>query len=168
MTGVTMSQATATGDIGKTVVLTATVAPETATDKTVVWASSDDKIATVKDGTVTFVAAGTADITATVGGKSATTKVTVKTPVVAVTKITLDPATASVEAGKTVALTAKVEPDNATDKTVAWTSSDDKIATVKDGTVTGVVAGEATITGTSADGKVTGTATVTVTAPAAG
>ena len=80
VTGVTMSQATATGDIGKTVALTATVAPEDATDKTVVWTSSNDKIATVKDdGTVTFVAAGTADITATVGGKSASTKVTVKT-----------------------------------------------------------------------------------------
>ncbi|WP_282801225.1 Ig-like domain-containing protein [Secundilactobacillus kimchicus] len=80
VTGVTMSQATATGDIGKTVVLTATVAPDDATDKTVVWTTSDPKIATVKDGTVTFVAAGTADITATAAGKSATTKVTVKAP----------------------------------------------------------------------------------------
>ncbi|HJE44460.1 Ig-like domain-containing protein [Levilactobacillus namurensis] len=80
VTGVTLSQATATGDIGRTVELTATVAPENATDKTVTWSTSDKAIATVDAGTVTFVAAGTATITATVGGQSATTKVTVKVP----------------------------------------------------------------------------------------
>ena len=162
---VTLSQATVTGDVGKTTAVTATVVPENATDKIIKWTTSDDKVATVADGTITFVAPGTATITATAGDKSATVKVTVKTPVVAVIGVTVDPATASVEVGKTVVLTGTVAPDNATDKTIAWTSSDDTIATVADGTVTGVKAGEATITAT-ANGK-TGTAKVTVTAPAA-
>lgn len=81
---------------------------------------------------------------------------------VAVTSVTLDKTTASVEAGKTVTLTATVAPTNATNKTVSWTSSNTKIATVDGGVVTGVAAGEATITAT-ADGK-SAAAAITVTA----
>ncbi len=81
---------------------------------------------------------------------------------VAVTSVTLDQTTASVEAGKTVTLKATVAPDNATNKTVSWTSSDTAVATVADGVVTGVAAGEATITAT-ADGK-SAAAAITVTA----
>ena len=82
---------------------------------------------------------------------------------VAVTNVTVAPATASVEVGKTTKLSTTVAPDNATDKTVAYKSSDEKIATVaSDGTVTGVAAGSATITAT-ADGK-SGTSAIKVTA----
>ncbi|WP_034527419.1 Ig-like domain-containing protein [Secundilactobacillus oryzae] len=77
-----LSQATATGDVGKTVELQATVTPAEATDKTVTWTTSDATVATVANGTVAFVAPGTATITATSGDQSATTKVTVKEPVV--------------------------------------------------------------------------------------
>lgn len=87
--------------------------------------------------------------------------------VVAVTGITLDNAAASVEAGKTTKLTATITPENATDTGVTWASSDTKIATVKDGTVTGVAAGTATITASShADSKKTATSEITVTAAA--
>lgn len=81
---------------------------------------------------------------------------------VAVTSVTLNQSTATVEAGKTVTLTATVAPENATNKTVTWASSNTGIATVDGGVVTGVAAGEATITAT-ADGK-SATATITVTA----
>ena len=81
---------------------------------------------------------------------------------VAVTSVTLNQSTATVEAGKTVTLTATVAPADATNKTVSWTSSNTNIATVDGGVVTGVAAGEATITAT-ADGK-SATATITVTA----
>lgn len=63
---------------GQSVQLTATVLPEDATDKTVTWSSSDDKVATVKDGKVTAVAAGEAVISAKAGKKEATCKVIVK------------------------------------------------------------------------------------------
>ena len=82
---------------------------------------------------------------------------------VSVTGITLDKTTASVEVGKTVTLTATVAPSNASNKTVTWTSSDEKIATVKDGVVIGVAEGTVTITATTSDGKKTATATITVT-----
>ena len=63
---------------GETVELTATVKPDTATeDKTVTWTSSDEKVATVKDGIVTAVSEGKATITATAGTKSASCEITV-------------------------------------------------------------------------------------------
>lgn len=82
---------------------------------------------------------------------------------VAVTGVTLDKATASVEKGKTVALVATVAPEGATNKSVTWASDKPAVATVKDGTVTAVAAGTANITVTTADGKKTATCVVTVT-----
>ena len=67
--------------------------------------------------------------------------------------------------GQTVALTAAVAPSNATDKTVAYSSSAEATATVDgNGVVTGIVAGEATITVTTNDGNQIDTCAVTVTA----
>lgn len=63
---------------GETIILEATVSPENATDKTVTWTSSDNTVATVKDGVVTGVAAGTVKITAKAGEKTAAVDVTVK------------------------------------------------------------------------------------------
>lgn len=71
---------------------------------------------------------------------------------VAVEKVEITSTETDVEVGKTITLTAKVSPENATDKTVTWTSDNNEVATVKDGVVTGVKAGEATITA-SAGGK---------------
>ena len=80
-TGVALDKTEATMKIGETLTLTATVTPDDATDKSVTWSSSDDKIATVdEDGTVTAVAEGEAVITVktTDGGYTAECKVTVK------------------------------------------------------------------------------------------
>ena len=69
-----------------------------------------------------------------------------------VTSVELDKSSTTIEAGKTETLTATVKPDNATDGTVTWTSSDTSVATVVDGVVTGVAAGTATITATATNG----------------
>lgn len=87
--------------------------------------------------------------------------------VVPVTGVTLSGAT-SVNVGNTITLTATVAPDNATDKTVTWTSSNESVATVADGVVTGVAAGTATITVTTADGGFTADCTVTVSRASSG
>ena len=78
-TGLTLSQKTATGAVGATKQITATVEPENATDKTVTWSSDNEAIATVNfDGLITFVAEGTANIKAkTSNGIEATVAVTV-------------------------------------------------------------------------------------------
>lgn len=166
VTGVTLSDSTASVVIGSTLTLTATVAPDDATDKTVTWKSSDEAKATVKDGVVTGIAAGDVVITATSVSdttKSASCTVTVSENVIAVTDITLSSSAETISVDGTVTLTAAIAPDNATDKTYTWKSSDETIATVKDGKVTGVKAGEADITVTSAaDSTKTATCKVTV------
>ncbi len=91
--------------------------------------------------------------------------VTTSVPVVAVTSVTVSSNTLNLEVGQTRTLTATVTPDNATDKTVTWTSSNDKVATVVDGTVAAVGEGTATITATAANGK-KDTCKVTVKVPA--
>ena len=87
---------------------------------------------------------------------------------VAVTGVTVAPATLTLEVGQTGALTATVTPTTATNKAVTWTSSAPAIATVDaSGTVKGIAPGTATITGKTADGGKTATCAVTVKAAAA-
>ena len=147
---------------GESETLTATVKPDNATDKTVTWSSSDASVATVDaTGKVTAVKAGTATITAKAGDKSATCTVTVKAKVIPVTSITLNKASLDLTEGETETLTATVGPDNATDKTVTWSTSDSSVATVDaSGKVTAVKAGTATITAKSGDKSATCTVTV--------
>lgn len=83
-----------------------------------------------------------------------------------VTSVTLDQKTLTLKKGQTATLKATVKPDDATNKTVAWSSSDTSIATVKDGVVRGVGNGKATIIATSTDGtNLADSAIVTVYAP---
>lgn len=80
-----------------------------------------------------------------------------------VTGVTVSPTSDSIAVSETLTLTATVSPEDATNKTVTWSSSDDSIATVVDGVVTGVAAGNATITVTTVDGSFTATCEITVT-----
>ena len=162
VTGVTLDKNTLALFPGENDALTATVAPENATDKTVTWSSDNEKVATVNGGTVTAVAPGTANITATTtdGGFTATCAVTVNP--VPVTGVTLDKNTLALFTGESTTLTATVAPENATDKTVTWTSDNEKVAAVADGKVTAVASGTANITVTTTDGSFTATCAVTV------
>ena len=172
VTKISLSASTLLTKVGRTEKITATVTPDTATDKTIKWTTSNKNVATVStDGVVTAKAAGTAIITATAAddsGVKATCKITVTNPVVKVTKVTLNKTTASVVKGKTLTLTATVTPTNATNKNVTWKSSNTKIATVDgNGKVTAVAAGTATITCTAkADKSKSATCKITVTNPA--
>lgn len=269
VTGVTLDQAAASVEAGKTITLKATVAPADASNKNITWASDNEAVATVKDGVVTGVAEGTANITVTTvdGGFTAKCVVTVTKPAPVVieektiaefiaagggkcylkgvvsnivmdkndptkynkygnfdltdasgtiyvyglltaageaqkfqdmgvdegdtltviaetyeyyqqkthevknaifvevkkadakatTTLTIEPKTASVEAGKTVTL--KVTRDG--NDALVWASSDEKIATVKDGVVTGVAEGTVKISATA--NNVSDTAVITVT-----
>ena len=273
VTGVTLDQNTLALFTGESATLTATVAPENATDKTVTWTSDNEKVATVADGTVTAVASGTANITVTTTDGSFTAtcavtvadktytisvgpgnldfgtaylgyaqpaaqtvtvtstgnqKVTVALPTatnfiitagegfadgsaviepgktaaftvqpkqgltvgryaetltvtsaeggkvelpvtftvnpVPVTGVTLDKKTLSLFTGDSATLTATVAPENATDKTVTWVSSNPAIVTVDgSGHVKAVAAGTANITVTTTDGNKTAVCAVTVT-----
>ena len=128
--------------IGKTVELAATTTPA---DATVVWETTDATVAKVENGTVTGIAEGEATIIARVeNGDPAACKITVKKPTIA-----LDKSEATVNLGKTLVLTATAQP---ADEQIAWSSSNETVATVENGTVTGVAEGEATITAKISNG----------------
>ena len=166
VTGVSLNKTSLTLDVGGSETLTAIITPDNATDKSVTWKSSASGVATVgASGLVTAVSADTAIITVTAQGdntKSASCAVTVTAATVPVTGVTLNKTSTSLYVGGTETLTATVAPDNATDKTVTWTSSNPSVATVENGVVTAVSAGTATITVTTDDGGKTATCTVTV------
>ena len=82
---------------------------------------------------------------------------------ISVTGIELDSHSEEISAGGSVELVGTISPSNASNKNIIWTSSDDSVATVSDGVVSGIGAGEATITATTEDGNFTDTCTVTVT-----
>ncbi len=156
-----------------------TVLPENATDKTVTYSSSDTKKATVsEEGVINAVAEGTADITVTAGDKTATFTVTVKPKpagTVSVESITLAETIAngtSLETGKALDISSMITvlPENATDKSVKYSSSHKEYATVSDaGVITAIAEGETEITVTSAsDAEVSAKFTLTVEAVALG
>lgn len=147
-------------DKGKTESLTVTYNPEDTTDdKTVVWSTSDSNVATVKNGVVTAVGVGKATITATVGEKQAKCEVTVTSPL---DHITI-PSTAKVNKGETTSLSVSYFPEDTTDsKDVVWTSSNSAVASVKDGVVTGHMAGTAVITANVGGKQASCTVTVEV------
>lgn len=153
-TGVTLSSTEVSIFPGEQVELKATLTPDNCTSSYKTWASSDAKVATVDVwGRVLGLTPGETTVTVTTasGKCTATCKVIVKE--IPATGVTLNNTTATVYIGEIVELAATVTPDNASDKTVTWTSSNTGIATVgEDGKVTGVEIGKATITATTKNG----------------
>src|SRR5437879_6993214 len=152
---VTVAPAHASPPVGQTVQLTAT--PQDASGnplsgRVITWSSSSTTVATVSgSGLVTARAAGSATITATSEGQSGTAAITVPAPA-PVASVSVSPASATLQIGQTVQLTATPKDANGnplTGRTITWGSSNTAVATVTaSGLVTGVVAGSATITAT--------------------
>lgn len=123
-------------DEGTSETLNAVITPENATDKELIWSSADIQIATVsQDGKVTAVSAGETKIVVTSksnssAGAECTVTVNEVVEIIKVESITLDKDNISLYVGDSETLTATVKPDNATDKTVTWTSDNESIATV--------------------------------------
>ncbi len=136
---------------GETKQLTCTVNPPNASEKTVVWSVTEggDVVSVNADtGEVTALRPGSATVTVTSRSdpaKSDSCTVTVRE---AVTAVRLDRNSLQLtltEDGKTATLTAAVEPEEATDRTVRWTAVPDGIVSVENGTVTALKAGTATV-----------------------
>lgn len=161
-TGVTLDQTELTLTAGKTASLKATVQPENTTD-TIAWSSSKEEVATVENGIVTAKAAGETVITATCGTVKAECAVTVTPPVMA-SAVTLDKTELNLYTGDTAALTAAIQPEDTTDPTIAWTTTDAEVASVQNGVVTAGKTGTATITASCGEAKAQ--CAVTVKAPA--
>ena len=168
VTSVTLAPETLSIEEGKTAELTATISPANASDQQFSWDVKDTEIASVygytsETKTVTALKEGQTQITVTVDGQTASCTVTVTPRTISVESITLNKTQLSLEKGATETLTATVLPTTATDKAVTWESSDTAVATVENGVVTAVAAGNATITAKA--GEKTATCAVTVTNP---
>ena len=164
VTGVTIEPSEAELTVGSSTKLTATVLPENATNKNVIYSVDDESILSVdQDGNITGLSLGTATVTVTTedGGFTASAEITVIP--VQVTGVGVSPEAASVGLGHTIQLTASIKPSNATNKNLSWSVSDETIISVDDrGTVTGLSLGTATVTVTTEDGGFSDSAEITV------
>ncbi len=132
--------------------------PDNATDKTVTYTSSDESVAVVTDhGLITAVCPGSAVITVTAAdgsGVNKTVPVTVASPAVPVSSVTLECDSMLLGKGQSSEISASVAPSDATNKTLTYSSSDPAVASVDaNGVVTGIAAGTAEITVKAADGS---------------
>lgn len=142
---VTVTPSTGEVLIGQTLSLEAKVEPAEI-DAPVTWTSTNEDIATVSDdGVVTGVATGTVIVMAEAGGVTGTAMISVVgTPV---ESVTLNETSIEIDEGETHTLSATVLPASADNKSITWSSSDERIATVSGtGAVYGKRPGEAVIT----------------------
>lgn len=154
---------------GENAELYATITPTDATNKKVTWVSENDAVATVAEGLVTGVSAGSTIVRATTedGGYKAECVVTVGKEEVPATGISLNETSVELEKGKAIVLRATVTPATATNKRVIWISSDeDVIAVDTTGIVEGLKEGEANVIAVTSDGKHEARCSVTVYDPA--
>ncbi|MGB0405512.1 MAG: Ig-like domain-containing protein, partial [Fusobacterium sp.] len=153
-------------EIDGEIVLKANVLPENATNKNIIWSSQDDKIVTVdKNGKVHAVSAGTAVVTVKAEGSkiSSTCKISVKAAYIPIEEIVFAETVKSIVMGETFTPDVKITPEDATDKTLVWSSSNEEIASVDDkGLVSTKKEGEVTITGTSTKDKINASYTLKV------
>ncbi|MBU3132609.1 Ig-like domain-containing protein [Clostridium gasigenes] len=172
VTGVVLDKTSATIKVDESLQLNAILNPENATNKNVTWISSDEKVSKVdENGKVVAVSSGKATITVTTkdGDFKATSEIIVNneeiTPPtdVKVTGVLLDKTSETIKVNESLELKATVLPENATNKNITWTSSDEKVAKVdEDGKVVAVSSGKATITVTTKDGDFKATCEITV------
>ena len=161
--------------INDTEQLTATVLPEDATNQKVAWTTSNDTVATVDStGMVTARGEGQCTVTVTTDdfGFTSTCDVTVPeqpVEVIDVTGVSLDTSEVMLNVGDTKQLKATVEPENATNKNVTWTTLDYKIASVdQNGLVTAKALGETLVLVTTVNGAIKDTCKIIVSAPVTG
>jgi uncharacterized protein YjdB len=156
---------------GKKVQLKATVLPKDANDKTVAWASGDERIATVSaKGLVTLVGVGQTQVTATANDNPAASAAVPVQGMELAQSIAFDSTLYTVNVGETTQLFATVLPQSTTDKTVTWQVKDKRVATVdENGLVTALKGGKTTVYAHTADGsKKRASATVQVLVPVTG
>lgn len=167
VSSVTLDKTNASLKVGDNVKLTPTVLPNNATNKAVTWATSDANVATVNDGLVRAIKSGSAIITVTTvdGNKTSSCTVTVFQPV---SGVVLDKQAHTLNVGENFTLNATLNPNDADNKEVTWSSSNTAVATVNNGKVTALKAGTTTITVKTADGNKEASCVVTVLQPVTG
>ena len=168
VTSVSLDQSSLELSTGDTHEFVATVLPINATNKELIWSSSDESVLTVTDGVITALKEGKSTVTVKSkdGYKSSSAEITVvkKPSVVHVSSVSLNETTLNMETGDRYSLQATVLPSNASDKSLNWSSNNESVVTVNSkGKITAVSAGQAIITATTTDGGLTASCTVNIT-----
>lgn len=152
VTSMTMSEISARVEKGKTMTLSLNILPENAGTDGISWSSDNDSIAKVENGIVTGIKEGNTTITATsVNGVKATASIEVYE--VKPESISLNKTSLSLNVGQTATIIANVNPTNASDKSVGWSSSSYNVASVENGVITAKNIGTSTITARTSNGK---------------
>ena len=166
VTEIRLDKEKVTMSVGSTCRLTATVLPENATDKALVWKSDDESVATVdQEGLVKAIKGGSETVIRVAtpkGDVKAMCKVAVEKEVVPVSGISLEKEVLKMTVGETYRLTAKVSPEDATDKTVVWKSDDESIATVDQEGLIKAIKGGSKTTIIAASGEFSASCTVMI------
>lgn len=174
VTGIELDKTQESIYTGYSTTLTATISPSNATDKSIVWTSSEPTVATIEGTgstiTINGIADGSSIITATTsdGGYIATFGITVATA--RVTGVSVTPTSAQLGINKSITVKATVLPAEAINNTITWSTNANTIAKVTpssdtlSATITGVGAGSATITATTNENKKTASVSVEVSA----
>jgi len=161
VTGVSINTSSIELRVGETSSLSVIVSPSDATNKNVIWSSSNTSVATVDNGKVTAVGGGKAIITVKTedGGYSEACELTV---IVQITGVSIDKSSLTLAESELENLVVTITPSDATNKNLIWSSSDDSVATVSDGQVSALKAGSVTITVKTEDGGFTSSCNLTV------
>jgi uncharacterized protein YjdB len=161
MTSITMSPT-------ETSQLTNTVLPANATNKVVIWSSSNTSVVTITNGLIAALTTGSSTITVTsTDGSNVSTSITVTVLDVniPVTGITLDYTTRTLQPNNTLALLTTIVPSNATNQGIIWSSNSTNATVSSSGVVTARYAGIAVITATTLSGSLSASCTITIVIP---
>lgn len=169
VTGVTLDSKSMTMVVGDVQTLVATVSPVDAANTNVIWSSSNSTVAKVSNGTVSALGPGTAQVSVKTddGCFTDVCTVTVVAKEILPTSIKLAYPSIDLLEGESAKLAVAITPDNSTDKSIVWTTSDSEVAVVTDGVVTALKAGTAEIVATTCNG-LEAKCTVTVTCKVSG
>ena len=164
VSGVSLDKSTLEMTVGDEATLVASVLPTDATNQKVSWKSSDTSVASVEDGKVNALSPGSATVSVVSedGGHTASCTVTVKAKVIPVASVSLDKSALALVVGDKGKLTATVLPEEATDRSVQWSSANPAIASVDEGVVSAVGAGTTSILAKTIDGGFSASCEVTV------
>ena len=164
VSGVTLNKNDLSLYIGEKETLIATITPSAATNKDINWSSSDISVASINNGEVTALSTGSTiiSVTSVDGNYSATCTVAVLEKVINVTSISLNKDALDLQVGDSETLIATITPNNATNKNVIWSSSNEQVATVTNGLINAIKEGTATIYAKSEDGNFIASCTINV------
>ena len=149
-----LSKETLEIDVGKTETLLTTITPENATNKNLIWKSSNEDIASVdENGVVTGNNVGECVVSVSSSDESVKAECKVKVNPIEINSLSFDETNVTLGVGQEYILIGSVSPSNATYRSFTWSSSNNDVLTVNNGRIKAISEGNSVVTITSKNGK---------------